>query len=94
MRAITVSIVVACVLAVQAMPFPQNFDDAVKQAQQMSLIPVGAVVDRTSSGIQVAYFKLGENDKVNTDDLRAALEGIPPEVVASLESQVANVGRP
>jgi len=54
MRAITISVVVvACVLAVQAMPFPQNFDDAVKQAQQMSLIPVGAVVDRTSSGIQV-----------------------------------------
>lgn len=43
--------------------------------------------------MQVAYFKLGENDRVNTDDLRAALEGIPPEVVASLESQVANVGR-
>lgn len=44
---------------VQGVPFPQNFDDAVKQAQQMSLIPVGAVVDRTSSGIQVKLsFKL------------------------------------
>lgn len=59
----------------------------------MSLIPTGAVVDRTSPAIQVAYFKLGENDSFNQDDLRSVLEGIPPEVVASLESQVANVGR-
>lgn len=42
---------------------------------------------------KVAYFKLGENDRVNTDDLRAALDGIPAEVISSLESQVANVGR-
>jgi len=95
MRFLLVPIVVAAFLLGMAwgVPVPQNFNEAVKQAQQMSLIPVGAVVDRTSSGIQVAYFKLGENDRVNTDDLRAALEGIPPEVVASLESQVANVGR-
>lgn len=52
MRAFLVCVVLAVVVAA-AMARPQNFDDAVKQAQQMSLIPKGAVVDRTFSGTQV-----------------------------------------
>lgn len=55
MRAFIVCVVLALVIvAAMAMPFPQNFDDAVKQAQQMSLIPRGAVVDKTFSGTQVS----------------------------------------
>lgn len=54
MRALLVCVVLAIVIvAALALPFPQNFDEAVKQAQQMSLIPKGAVVDRTFSGTQV-----------------------------------------
>jgi len=38
---------------VMALPFPQNFEEAVRQAQEMSLIPNGAQIDRTSPAIQV-----------------------------------------
>lgn len=54
MRAFIVCVVLAVMVAAAlAFPAPQNFDEAVKQAQQMSLIPKGAVVDRTFSGTQV-----------------------------------------
>lgn len=61
MRALIVCVVLAVlVVATLALPFPQNFDEAVKQAQQMSLIPKGAVVDRTFSGTQVRALQLFE----------------------------------
>jgi len=53
MRAFTVACFLAMVIGAMAFPYPQNFQDAVKQAQQMQLIPVGAVVDKTFSGDQV-----------------------------------------
>lgn len=49
------------------LPYPQNFNDAVKQAQQMSLIPVGAVVDRTSSGIQVHNMTFIKTSNIHSD---------------------------
>ncbi|ODM97722.1 hypothetical protein Ocin01_08954 [Orchesella cincta] len=91
MRAFLVCVVLALVVvSALALPYPQNFDEAVKQAQSMSLIPKGAVVDRTFSGTQVAYFQLGRNDRVNNGDLAQALDGVPPEIIANLEAQIAN----
>jgi len=48
---VCVAVAVLCFAAVSAAP--QNFQDAVRQAQQMNLIPQNSVVDRTTSGIQV-----------------------------------------
>ncbi len=39
---------------------------------------------------QVAYFQLGSNDRVNNGDLRQALDGVPAEIIANLEAQIAN----
>jgi hypothetical protein len=88
MRAVTIVLAFALAIA-SALAFPQNYEEAVKQAQQMSLIPAGAQIDRTFPGQQVAYFQLGSNDRVNNGDLRQALEGIPPEIIANLEAQIA-----
>jgi len=83
------AILLLAVVIVGVSAFPQNYEEAVKQAQQMSLIPAGAQIDRTFAGTQVAYFKLGGNDRVNNGDLRQALDGIPPEIIANLEAQIA-----
>jgi len=92
MRSITIFAILACLLVgAFAMPFPQYLEEAVRQAQAMQLLPPGALVDKTAPGIQVAYFKLGPNDRV---DLQNALGGaVPSDVVASLESQVDSIGR-
>jgi hypothetical protein len=56
MRSATICLVLAAVIVgAFALPYPQNFDEAVKQAQQMSLIPAGAQIDRTFSGNQVKF---------------------------------------
>jgi hypothetical protein len=50
-----IGIIAAILGAAIAFPYPQNFEEAVRQAQQMSLIPNGAQIDRTSPAIQVRY---------------------------------------
>ncbi|CAG7720609.1 unnamed protein product [Allacma fusca] len=92
MRQVFIFVVLATLLVgAMTMPFPQYLEEAVRQAQAMQLLPPYAVVDKTAPGIQVAYFKLGPNDRV---DLQNALGGaIPSDVVASLESQVDSIGK-
>jgi len=85
------AVLVTLMVGSMAMPMPQYLEEAVRQAQAMQLLPAYAVVDKTAPGIQVAYFKLGPNDRV---DLANALGGaVPADVVASLESQVDAIGK-
>ncbi len=63
MRAAIICLVLAVVIVgALALPFPQNFDEAVKQAQQMSLIPAGAKIDRTFAGQQVIFLSFLKNE--------------------------------